>query len=341
MNLSLLEGCRNAATVEGVKYVGGICGDLIATNAQIMDCRNEGVVKGTACVGGICGLNNGTLRRCSNGGAVAGGTDSSGIGGLCGISYSEIADGYNTAAVSGSNNIGGLCGVISGMVSKEATLNGGYNLGTVNGTCNWAAIRAVTNAYCQLSACYYLDTCPAGGIGFNEGAYLTTGKSSAQFAAGEVAYLLRATFGQTMGLDEAPVFRTLDPDNTVYRLLYQDDGEEHAVQYYNEGDAVSAAGAPEPAGSGCYFSHWEGLPVLMPAGDVTVLAVFVPVSLGDVDGQGGINVSDALLTLRYIAGLSQLAPWQIAVTDVDRNERINVGDAILILRYIVGLIEEF
>lgn len=28
------------------------------------------------------------------------------------------------------------------------------------------------------------DTCPAGGSGFNEGAYLTTGKSSVQFAAG-------------------------------------------------------------------------------------------------------------------------------------------------------------
>lgn len=340
-SLSLLDGCRNAATVEGVKYIGGICGDLVAANAQIIDCRNEGVVKGTANVGGICGLNNGSLHRCSNGGAVTGGIDSSGIGGLCGISYSEIAGGYNTAAVSGSNNTGGLCGVISGIVSKEATLNGGYNRGTVTGTCNGGAICGVANAYCRLSGCYYLDSCPAGGIGFNEGAYLTTGKPSAQFAAGEVAYLLGAPFGQTMGLDESPVFRTSDPDNTVYRLLYQNDEEDYAVQYYNEGDAVSAVGAPEPTASGCYFSHWEGLPVLMPADDVTVSAVFAPVPLGDVDGQGQINVGDAILALRHIVGLTELEPWQIAVADVDRNGRIDVGDAILILRYIVGLIDQF
>ncbi len=302
MTLCQIDGCRSAAIVGGVKHVGGICGDLGVAGAQIINCRNDGVVRGTANVGGICGVNSGVLRGCRNGGAVMGSANSSRIGGLCGISYSEIADGYNTAAVSGRSNTGGLCGVISGMVSKYATLNGVYNPGAITGMSNCAAICGVTNAYCQLSDCYYLDTCSSVGIGYNQGAYITTGKSSAQFASGEVAYLLGAAFGQTLGAmpEPAPGFRTTVPDNTVYRLTYFNGAAIFATQYYNCGDAVTdpvtAGEIPPPTDESGYFAGWTDLPPTMPAYDIEVTALFAqlpgaPGGLTAIPGDGQVELT--------------------------------------------------
>ncbi|MBW3622572.1 MAG: hypothetical protein KY468_04090 [Armatimonadetes bacterium] len=59
--------------------------------------------------------------------------------------------------------------------------------------------------------------------------------------------------------------------------------------------------------------------------------------LGDVDGSGAVEVTDATLTLRSIVGLTPLAPVQATAADVDKNGSVEVTDAILILRVVVGL----
>lgn len=66
-----------------------------------------------------------------------------------------------------------------------------------------------------------------------------------------------------------------------------------------------------------------------------------PLDPGDIDGSGSVNVSDAILVLRRIVGLTELNPEQLKAADVDGSSGINVLDAILILRHIVGLITEF
>lgn len=65
------------------------------------------------------------------------------------------------------------------------------------------------------------------------------------------------------------------------------------------------------------------------------------IPLGDINGDEGINVSDAILVLRGIVGLIALEPHAEAAADVNGDGVINVADAILILRYIVGLIRQF
>ena len=62
---------------------------------------------------------------------------------------------------------------------------------------------------------------------------------------------------------------------------------------------------------------------------------------GDVNGDGKIDVSDAIMVLRNIVGLVELTPAQELATDVNGDGKIDVSDAIMILRYIVGLITEF
>lgn len=62
-------------------------------------------------------------------------------------------------------------------------------------------------------------------------------------------------------------------------------------------------------------------------------------ALGDVNMNGKVDVGDAILILRYSAGLSSLTPAQIQLANVaGTTADINVGDAIKILRYSAGLI---
>ncbi len=60
---------------------------------------------------------------------------------------------------------------------------------------------------------------------------------------------------------------------------------------------------------------------------------------GDLDGDGVVSVSDAIIVLRSIVGLTNLTKKQEAAADVNQDGVINVADAITILRYIVGLVE--
>ena len=59
---------------------------------------------------------------------------------------------------------------------------------------------------------------------------------------------------------------------------------------------------------------------------------------GDVDGNGDVSVSDAVLALRAAMGILELTPEQFAAADVDGSGDISVSDAIIILRMAMGLI---
>ena len=56
---------------------------------------------------------------------------------------------------------------------------------------------------------------------------------------------------------------------------------------------------------------------------------------GDVDGNGDVNAVDALLVLRFVAGLQSLP--NMAVGDVNCDGFADATDALLILRHVAGL----
>ncbi len=62
---------------------------------------------------------------------------------------------------------------------------------------------------------------------------------------------------------------------------------------------------------------------------------------GDVDRNGVIDVTDALLVLRNYVGLSELDEEQKVLADVNGENGLNVEDALLILRHYVNLIDVF
>jgi hypothetical protein len=59
--------------------------------------------------------------------------------------------------------------------------------------------------------------------------------------------------------------------------------------------------------------------------------------LGDVNGNGRIEVTDATLILRAAVGLGKLDASQSSRADANQNGKIDVGDAVNVLRWAIGL----
>lgn len=140
-------------------------------NIYMATIRNVGVVDsyffGEHYVGGVCAFGvDGTITGSYNTGVVSG---EGCVGGVCGTGSSvTITDSYNTGSVSGNDDVGGVFGY-------------GEN-GTINN-------------------CYYLkaEGTDLGGINGADVEGQAEGKTAAQFASGEVAYLLQD--GQKVGED--------------------------------------------------------------------------------------------------------------------------------------------
>ncbi|HEY3281360.1 MAG TPA: dockerin type I repeat-containing protein [Armatimonadota bacterium] len=58
---------------------------------------------------------------------------------------------------------------------------------------------------------------------------------------------------------------------------------------------------------------------------------------GDVNGDGRVNVADAVAVLQYLAGLKTPTAQQSAAADVDGDGKLRVSDAVLLLKAVAGL----
>lgn len=72
--------------------------------------------------------------------------------------------------------------------------------------------------------------------------------------------------------------------------------------------------------------------------DGVIVSQALFVMMGDLDGNGMANASDALMALQHSVQLIELDELQLAVADVDASESVNAADALTILQYSVGLI---
>lgn len=201
-----------------VSTIGSICG----TNYGIIEnCFNTGDISGTVYysqwVGGIAGRNYGTIRLCYNTGDIS--AQSAIAGGICGDSQtgSEIENCYNTGVVSAQWSTGGICGELT----DGASIANCYNTGTVTFAPGYSAYSHGIAAYGNLPVPAQRDTI-TNSYYLAESESADGGKTQAQFASGEIAYLLNGStsqgelvWGQTVGGNEAqsaPVFN----GETVY-----------------------------------------------------------------------------------------------------------------------------
>ncbi len=220
----------NNKTVSGLYFNGNSTRiGLFGSSESDGNIKNVGVVdsyfKGNNFVGGVCGNNAGTITNCYNAGNLTAIESRATIGGICGYNNGgTVTNCYNTGTVTATGpvaSVGGVCGCSIELISNC------YNIGTVTAASSDADISGICGYnFGPVKNCYHLaDTEDENG-----------GKTTAQFASGEVAYLLSqgctvgegedavtysgSVWGQALGGngDTYPVLKKAgDAKNTVYR----------------------------------------------------------------------------------------------------------------------------
>ena len=187
----------NNSAADYVGLFGYICGKI--SNVGVVD----SYFKGSYYVGGVCGYcDNGSIKYC-----------------------------FNKGAISGIDNMGGLCGFAAG-----GNIENCYNAGTVSGSGQKVCGVCGNNVLTYITNCYFdSNKCNKDAVGNNSIAFVTKaeGKTTAQFASGEVCYLLND--GKTDGTqawyqnlsaetgDKVPVLKS-NSKNTVYPSFLYCDG---------------------------------------------------------------------------------------------------------------------
>lgn len=217
----------NNKTVIGLYFNGdSTCIGLFGSSESDGNIKNVGVVdsyfKGNDHVGGVCGNNAGTITNCYNAGNLTAIESGATVGGICGYNNGgTVTNCYNTGTVTATGSVasvGGVCGC------SIAPISNCYNIGTVTATSSDADISGICGYYFgPIKNCYYLaDTEDENG-----------GKTTAQFASGEVAYLLSqgcstgegdntetydgSIWGQALG-ENGDTYPVLDSTKRVYQV---------------------------------------------------------------------------------------------------------------------------
>jgi hypothetical protein len=73
------------------------------------------------------------------------------------------------------------------------------------------------------------------------------------------------------------------------------------------------------------------------ASGATVTQNFALTLKGDVNGDGKVDITDALFIAQYTVGLRTLTPTQLAAGDVNCDGKVDITDALFIAQYTVGL----
>ena len=237
-NVSVVDSYFN-----GKDEVGGVCGRN--NSASISNCYSAGAVSGSSSfVGGVCGFNdNGNISNCYSASAVIGNTY---VGGVCGNNHSgETSNCYSVGSVRGGTDVGGVCGK-----TNNGTISNCYSVGAVSGPTSVGGVCG-NNYFSTISNCYFdSEECDKDAVGTSNFSIATNveGKTTAQFASGEVCYLLNGSKSDGTQAwyqnltpetgDKYPVL-TSNGNNTVYYASLLCGGINHVGNTYANTETVS------------------------------------------------------------------------------------------------------
>ena len=119
-----------------------------------------------------------------------------------------------------------------------------------------------------------------------------------------------------------------------YKLIYMVDGEEYKTSEVEYGTTITAE--EEPTKEGYTFSGWSEIPETMPAHDVTVTGTFEKnIIMGDVNGDGVVNVTDIVATVNYIMEKPSDG-FNKEAADLNGDGDINVTDIVKMVSIIMS-----
>ena len=311
-NSGTIQNCTNFATVVGENLTGGIAA---SSNGTVTGCVNAGDIRGSYTVGGVLGQNVGTLEKCRNEGPVSG---YMAVGGVLGasVSFSEepapmVRGCYNTGSVSGTESVGGVVGDLPVYQDTypETTLEDCYNIGTVIGGTNAGGVVGSVG-YGTVRNCYYLAD------GETDSFDGTTAKTTAQFASGEVAYLLGEPFGQNIdngGENEGhPVFS----DARVY-YGYASCADDAEIGYTNNSAASDTKPQHTPNADGLCTVCGHQYAVSVTLGDDT--RYYDDLALAIDDAETGTEAAPADVVLLADIALDRCVEIEDGVMSIDMN----------------------
>ena len=200
--------CVNYATVQGIQYVGGLCGNYSRTGNSMIACANYGNVTSSSLgVGGLVGFfDSGTIQDCAN--------------------YGDVKGTYRVAGMAGSVSQGKIKNVFS--YGNVSATNSTQEVGMVFGYSDKGATEGMVAYYsgAKLTANDQEKDVKAFGSG-TPSEDNATGFTEAQLRSGEVAYQLQqnasngAKWGQNLA-DSRDQYPVLGSDYKVVKAAQGD-----------------------------------------------------------------------------------------------------------------------
>ena len=251
----------NTCQIKGGKCTGGIAGEL---DGNAYNCVNYATVQGIQYIGGLCGYysrsrTGNSMTACANYGNVT--ASSLGVGGLVGYFDSgTIQDCANYGGVKGTDRIAGMAGsVINGKIQNVfsygniSVTNNTQNVGMVFGYSSSGATEGMVAYYsgAKLTVNGQEQTVKAFGNG-KPSEDNATGFTEAKLKSGVVAYQL-----QQNASSEAKWGQNLANDGDIYPVI----GSEHTVYADNSlvncktNEKISGSFTNNPSSSAIRYQH--------------------------------------------------------------------------------------
>ena len=227
--------CVNYATVQGIQYVGGLCGKYSRTGNFMIACANYGNVTASSLgVGGLVGFfDSGTIQDCAN--------------------YGDVKGTYRVAGMAGSVSQGKIKNVFS--YGNVSATNSTQEVGMVFGYSDKGATEGMVAYYsgAKLTANDQEKDVKAFGSG-TPSEDNATGFTEAQLKSGMVAYLL-----QQNASSKAKWGQNLANDGDNYPVI----GSEHKVYADNltlnckTNEVVEGSFTNNPTSSAIRYQHGQ------------------------------------------------------------------------------------
>ncbi|MBQ9949713.1 MAG: InlB B-repeat-containing protein [Clostridia bacterium] len=137
--------------------------------------------------------------------------------------------------------------------------------------------------------------------------------------------------------------RFIAENATIYTVTFMDGLTNEKISEVKVEEGTAATAPEAPVHAGYRFVGWDKDFSNVTA-DMTVTAQYEATGetlLGDVNGDGNVNTGDAVMILKFAAGMQELTDAQQEAANVNNDDKVNTGDAVLILKFAAGLITEF
>ena len=250
------------------------------------------------------------------------------VGGIAGAvnESSFVQNCYSINTISGNDYIGGICGMFG---SNNTNIKKCYAVCNIHPSENATHVGGVIGSgeYVNISDCYY-DSDIFSGKAYTDvlssaNAKNVEGKTTAQFASGEVTYLLNddqsnIIFYQDLATEKYPTLNQKSKVVMQLEMIYDESFGEDATTnktYHNAGDTIALETSPDKAYTYQYFVDGKQIeePTYTLTGNtkMTVKSVPVEIKLSEIDTiQLTYQKKTTLNLTEYLKNFADLKPMQ-------------------------------